>query len=69
MRQKAASPKFHKEAEFTQMRITQEGFNHIKFDTSNQEIFLRSNRNRLPSIQQNVKSGSVDNRGENSHRV
>lgn len=67
LRQKANSPKFHKEAEYTQLRITQDGFNHIKFDSSNQEIFLRSNRNRLPMIQSKQPQG-VSVSTDNQHR-
>ena len=48
------------------MRITQDGFNHIKFDSSNQEIFLRSNRNRLPMIQNKQPTVSVST--DNQHR-
>ena len=48
----------------TQLRITQSNFNHIKFDSSNQETFLRSNRNKLPSIQHKGNS-SMDHRYQN----
>lgn len=34
------------------MQATQSNFNHLKFDTTNQEIYARSNRNRLPQINQ-----------------
>ena len=67
MRQKANSTKFHKDTEYTQLRITQDGFNHIKFDSSNQEIFLRSNRNRLPMIQNKPPQG-VSVSTDNQHR-
>lgn len=32
------------------LQSTQENFNHLKFDTSNQEVYLRSNRNKLPQL-------------------
>lgn len=35
------------------MQGPQENFNHLKFDTSNQEVYARSNRNRLPLPQIN----------------
>lgn len=38
---------------------TQEGFQHIKFDVKNEEVFSRSNRARLPHI---PGRSSLDNR-------
>ena len=35
------------------MQVTQSNFNHLKFDTTNQEVYARSNRNRMPLPQIN----------------
>ena len=47
---KAPSPRFTKEIAYSSMQSTQEGFQHIKFDPKNEEIFSRSNRAKLPQI-------------------
>lgn len=50
------SPKGRREARdlsgmnMSAVQSTQDNFNHFKFDTSNQEVYARSNRNRLPQI-------------------
>jgi hypothetical protein len=47
------------------VQSTQENFNHFKFDTSNNETFARSNRNRLPqlpSFKNPVRGSSLDRR-------
>ena len=42
------------------MQSTQEGFQHIKFDLKNEEVFSRTNRAKLPLI----SGRSVENRYE-----
>ena len=44
------------------MQSTQQGFQHIKFDMKNEELFSRSNRAKLPQISGRL---SLDNRLEN----
>ena len=43
------------------MQSTQEGFQHIKFDANNEEVFPRTNRAKLPQIS---GRSSLDNRYE-----
>jgi hypothetical protein len=41
------------------MQATQSNFDHLKFDTTNQEIYPRSNRNRLPQINQAQQQNQI----------
>ena len=50
MPSKAPSPRLNKEIVYSSMQSTMDGFQHIKFDPKNEEIFSRSNRAKLPQI-------------------
>ena len=48
---------------------TNDHFKHLKFDTRNNEVYPRTNRNRLPQIphfQTNFRASSLENRFEKS---
>lgn len=53
------------------VQSTQDNFNHFKFDTSNQQTYARSNRNRLPQIptfKNSIRGSSLDHRIEKMNK-
>jgi hypothetical protein len=49
------------------LQSAQENFNHFKFDSSGQEVYPRTNRNRLPQIYNincNLRASSFEQRLE-----
>ena len=59
---------------FSAVQSTNENFKHFKFDTTNNEVYPRTNRNRLPQIphfQTNFRASSFEQKidsGRNKHK-